>query len=101
MDHSARARALTQLTVLPQLYRGVAHIDIGVHEGSDRCVRVERFTATKLFLLFLQIASGDIEADCVTKNMIERIVCRDTFRASTDHDSEFGFEIGLVLGKRY
>ena len=76
MDHSARARALAQLAVLPQLYRGVAHIGIGIHEGSYRCIRVERFAATKLLLLFLQIAIGDIEADGVTENMIERIVVR-------------------------
>src|SRR6516162_9775197 len=101
MDHSARARALAQLAVLPQLYRRVAYIDIGVYEGSDRCVRVERFTATKLFLLFLQIAIGDIEADCVTKNMIERIVRADIFRSRADHHRQFGFKIGLVLGKRY
>ena len=74
MDHSARARALAQLAVLAQLYRGVAHIRIGIHEGSDRRVGVERFAATKLLLLFLQIAIGNIEADGVTKNVIERIV---------------------------
>src|SRR6516225_12247679 len=101
MDHSARARALTQLAVLPQLYRRVAYIDIGIYEGSDRCVRVERFTATKLSLLFLQIAIGDIEADRVTKNVIECIVYRDVFRATADHDSQFSFKIGLVFGKRY
>src|SRR4029450_10797453 len=101
MDHLARARALAQLAVLPQLYRGVAHIGIGIHEGSYRRIRVERFAATKLFLLLLQIAIGDIEADRVTENVTERIVRADIFRPSTDHDSQFSFKVGLVLGKRY
>ena len=101
MDHSARARALTQLAVLPQLYRCVAHIGIGINEGSDRRIGVERFAATKLFFLFLQIAIGDIEGDGVTENMLECIVCADIFRASAGHDGQFSFKIGLVLGKRY
>ena len=89
MDHSARARALAQLAVLPQLYRGVAYIGIGIHEGSDRRIGVERFAATKLLLLFLQIAIGDIEADGVTENVLECIVRADIFRASADHDGQF------------
>src|SRR4029434_7081483 len=101
MDHLARARALAQLAVLPQLYRGVAHIGIGIHEGSYRRIRIERFAATKLLLLFLQIAIGDIEADRVTENVIECIVRADIFRASADDDREFSFKISLVLGKRY
>ena len=92
MDHSARARALAQLTVLPQLHRGIAHIDIGIYEGSDRRVGVERFAATKLLLLFLQIAIGDIEADRVTENVIECIVRTDIFRARADHDGQLNFE---------
>jgi len=101
MDHLARSRALAQLAVLPQLYRYVAHIGIGIHEGSYRCIGVERFAATKLLLLFLQIPIGDIEADCVTENMVECIVDADIFRALADHDHQFGFKIGLVFGKRY
>src|SRR5262249_36372546 len=101
MDHLARARALAQFAVLPQLDRRVTHIRIGTHEGSYRCVRVERFAATKLLLLFLQIAIGDIESDRVTENLLERIVLADIFRASADHDSQFSLKIGLVLGKRY
>ena len=101
MDHSARARALAQLAVLPQLYRGVAHIGIDIDEGSDRRVGVERFAATKLLLLFLQIAIGDIEADRVTENVTERILRADIFRARADHYSQFSFKIGLMLGKRY
>ena len=87
--------------VLPQLYRRVANIGIGIHERSYRCIGVERFAATKLLLLFLQIAIGDIEADGVTENVIERIVCTDIFRARADHDSKFSFKIGLMLGKCY
>ena len=98
MNHSARARALAQLAVLPQLYRNIAHIRIGIHERSDRRIGVERFAATKLLLLFLQIAIGDIETDCVTENVIECIVCADIFRASANHDSQFSFKIGLVFG---
>src|SRR6478672_11510466 len=101
MDHSARAGTLAQLAILPQLYRRVAHIGIGVHEGSYRRIGVERFAATKLLLLFLQIAIGNIEADCVTENMIQCIVCADIFRARADHDSQFSFEFGLMLWKRY
>src|SRR5437879_8913680 len=100
MDHSARSRALAQLTVLPQLYRRVAYIGIDIHERSYRCIGVERFAATKLLLLFLQIAICDVEADRVTKNMIECIVRADIFRSSADHDREFSFKISLVLGKR-
>src|SRR5438552_9702084 len=98
MDHSARARALAQLAVLPQLYRRVAHIGISIHEGSDWCVGVERFAASKLLLLFLQIAIGDIETDRVTENVIECIVRADIFRARADHDGKLSFKIGLVLG---
>src|SRR4029077_8664987 len=29
------------------------------------------------------------------------IVCADILRASADHDSQFSFKIGLMLGKRY
>src|SRR6478609_3030621 len=101
MDHSARARALAQLAVLPQLYRGVAHIGIGIYEGSDRRVGVERFAATKLLLLFLQIAIGDIEADRVTENVTERILRADIFRARADHDGQLNFKLGLVLSKRH
>ena len=101
MDHSASARALAQLAVLPQLYRRVAHISIGINEGSYRRIGVQRFAATKLLLLFLQIAIGDIEADGVTENVIECIVCADVFRARADHDTQFSFKIGLVIGKRY
>src|SRR2546430_16492425 len=101
MDHSARAGALAQLAVLPQLYRRVAHIGIGMHEGSYRRIGVERFAATKLLLLFLQIAIGDIEADRVTENVIECIVRTDIFRARADHDGKLSFKIGLMLGKRY
>src|SRR5215471_5732865 len=101
MDHSARARVLAQLAVLPQLYRRVAYIDIGIHKRAYRCIRVERFAATKLLLLFLQIAIGDVEADGVTENMIERIAFAEIFGASADHHREFSFKIGLVLGKRY
>src|SRR6476620_376360 len=101
MDHSASARALAQLAVLPQVYRRIAHIGVGVYKRSYRCVRVERFAATKLLLLFLQIAIGDIEADGVTENVIECIVCTDILRASADHDSQFSFKIGLMPGKRY
>ena len=101
MDHSARARALAQFAVLPQLYRSVAHIGIGIYEGTYRCIGVERFAATKLLLLFLQIAIGDIEADGVAENVIECIVCADIFRARADHDGQFSFKIGLMLGKRY
>src|SRR5437762_1394465 len=100
MDHPARARALAQLAVLPQIYRRVAYISIGINEGSYRRVGVERFTTTKLLLLFLQIAIGDIEADRVTENVIECIVRAHILRASTDHDSQFSFKICLVLGKR-
>src|SRR5882724_7311986 len=101
MDHSARARALAQLAVLPQLYRGVAHIRIGIHERSYWRIRVERFAATKLLLLFLQIAVGDIEADRVTENVIECIVRADIFRARADHDGKLNFKLGLVLMKRH
>src|ERR1700761_1837109 len=101
MDHSARARALTQLAVLPQIYRGVAHIRIGIYEGSNWRVGVERFAATKLFFLFLQIAISDIEADGVTENVIECIIRADIFRARADHDPEFSFKISFVLGKCY
>ncbi len=101
MDHSARARALAQLAVLPQLYRRVAHIGIGMHEGSYWRIRVERFAATKLLLLFLQIAIGDIEADRITENVIECIVRADIFRARVDHDGQLNFKLGLVLRKRH
>src|SRR5437667_9879359 len=101
MNHSASARALAQLTVLPQLYRGVAQIGIGIHEESDRSVGVERFAATKLLLLFLQIAIGDIEADRVTENVIECTVRTDIFRARADHDGKLNFKLGLVLRKRH
>src|SRR6476660_5143106 len=101
MDHSASATALAQFAVLPQLYRRIAHIGIGIYEGSYRRIGVERFAATKLLLLFLQIAIGDIEADGVTENVIECIVCADILRASADHDSQFSFEIGFMRGKRY
>src|SRR4029453_2229295 len=101
MDHSACARALAQLAVLPQLYRRVAHISSGIHKRSYWCVGVERFAATKLLLLFLQISIGNIESDRVTKDMIEGIVRADIFRATTDHDRQFGFKIGLVFGKCY
>src|SRR5437773_7565066 len=100
MDHPTRARALAQLAVLPQTYRRVAHISIGINEGSYRRIGVERFTTSKLLLLFLQIAIGDIEADRVTENVIECIVCAHIFRASADHDSQFSFKIRLVLRKR-
>ena len=62
---------------------------------------VERFTATKLLLLFLQIAIGNIEADRVTENVIECIVWADIFRASANHDSQLSFKMSLVLGERY
>src|ERR1700745_303609 len=101
MDHSARAGALGPLAVLPQLYRDIAHIRIGIHEGPDWRIGIERFAATKLLLLFLQIAIGNIEADGVTENAIECIVRVGIFRASAEQDSQFSFEIGLVLRKRY
>jgi len=101
MDHSACARSLAQLAILPQCYGHIAHIGIGIHEGSYRCIGVERFAATKLLLLFLQIAIGDIEPDGVTENMIECIVRADIFRATTDDYRQFSFKIGLMRGKRY
>src|SRR5207248_296370 len=88
------------IAVLPQLYRRVTYISIGINEGPYRRIGVERFTTTKLLLLSLQIAIGDIEADRVTENVIECIVCAHIFRASADHDSQFSFKIRLVLGKR-
>src|SRR5438477_13172201 len=100
MDHPARARALAQFAVLPQLYRRVTYISIGINEGPYRRIGVERFTTTKLLLLFLQIAIGDIEADRVTENVIECIVRAHILRASIDHDRQFSFKIRLVLGER-
>src|SRR5438552_18566763 len=100
MDHLARARALPQLTVLPQLNRNIANIRIRVHKWSNRRVGVERFTAAKLLLLFLQIAIGDVETERVTENVTVRVSGADILRASADDDSEFNFEIGLMLGKR-
>src|SRR5881394_4142363 len=96
MDHPARARALAQLAVLPQIYRRVAYISIGINEGSYRRIGVERFTTSKLLLLFLQIAIGDIEADRVTENVIECIVRAHIFRARADQDGQLNFELGLV-----
>ena len=79
----------------------IAHIGIGIHEGSYRCIGVERFAATKLLLLFLQIAIGDIEADGVPENAIECLRHCDIFGATSNHHSQFSFKIGLVLGERY
>src|SRR5690349_333531 len=101
MDHAARARALAQLPVLPQLYRRVVYIYIGVNERTNRSVGIEGFATTKLLLLFLQVAIGDVESDCVTKDPTECILRRDVLRARADHDSQFGFKIGLMLGKRH
>src|SRR5205814_5772382 len=100
IDHSARARALPQLAILPQLERNIAHIHIGINEWPNRRVRIKRFATAKLLFLFLQIAVGNIEADCVTEHMIERLVYTDVFRWSADHDREFYFEIRSIFGKR-
>src|SRR4029079_7558199 len=101
MDHSACARALAQIAVLPQLYRHVAHIDICIHEGSYRRIGVERFAAAKLLLLFLQIAIGNVEANGVPENMVECILRLDILRVKADYDCKFSLKVSLVLWERY
>src|SRR5262249_5404354 len=101
MDHPARARALAQFAVLPQFYRRVTHISIGIHERPNRRVSGERLAATKLLRLVLQITMGDTETNRVTEKVIEGVVRADVLRATADHDCQFSFKIGLVLGKRY
>src|ERR1044072_1596744 len=101
MDHSACARALAQIAVLPELYRRVAPIYICIHEGSYRRIGVERFAAAKLLLLFLQIPIGNVEADGVPENMVECILRLDVLRVQADHDCKFSLKVSLVLGERY
>src|SRR5437773_7077498 len=92
MDHSTRARALAQLTVLPQLYRNIPNIHIRVHEWSNRRIGVERFAAAKLLLLFLQIAIGDVEADSITENVMVRFCGADVLCPRADHYSQLNFK---------
>ena len=85
---------------MPELDGQIANIDIGIYKRPYRRVGVERFAAAKLLFGFLQIAIADVEADRVTKNEIERAFRRYIFRRCANHDRQFQFEIGLMLGKR-
>ena len=59
-----------------------------------------RPTGEVLPLANLQIAIGNIEADCVTEDVIERLVHADVFRWSAQHHRELCLEIRSMLGER-
>jgi len=100
INHLAGASALFHFAILPESNFKIGHIDIRVDEWSNRRVGIERFAATKLFLGFLQIAVADVFADGVAENKITCLLDADIFCTCANDDGQFGFKIGLMLGKR-
>src|SRR5207244_4742445 len=100
INHLTGAGALFHFANLPERNFKIGHIDIRIDEWSDRGVGIERFTAAKLFLGFLQVAVADVFADAVAKNKITRLLDTDIFRARANDNGQFGFKIRLMLWKR-
>ncbi len=62
---------------------------------TNRCESVEALAADPLPVAVLQVSSGDVIADEIARDVVERVFWFDSSRFLANHDDQFGLVIDL------